>query len=667
MVKNSNDRWAVLIGINGYHESLGRLKYSVNDCRRLAEVLTTGDDAFPADHVLVLADDEEAERKPTYANIHSWLASWLAQPGEDDTVLVFFAGHGREMDGKCYLVPGDATLQTIHVMGISVSHVQELLNRCKARQKVLILDACHSGAGRDVSTMAAPMMDALSAGKGIYTMTSCDVDEVSHEWEEKAQGVFSYYLAEALSGSCPPDAHGRITAEAVYDWVYDRVLRWARKSRCSQNPKRISNTRGAIMLRKADPDWKALAEALQAKLDVSESAVIGLQEETDRLEARENALRQIRQKARSRIAESGPPKNKRSQKQLAAELGKELTSACLSRDEILAVVQDEVAVAVDGNRRNGPAEETSLRRIEELEREKRGLETVLRKSKQQVSSLSKQGDGRRRQFARTWGIGILGLFLASTIVLGVVGLAADISLLSLIGLSIWLVAVSAFVYVQRHAGYDFRGSLAGMGVMIGLLVLLGIELVVTPVPFLAYTPGVGELVVRSYQQTMVSAEHLFEGGQILEAEKVASELEENLRNASHPELAKVHKGIVAALETKILPKYYVLKGIWEKNGRLLSWDDTEKSAVLLAEFPRIDKFYPSPDGKFIAMLVNDGNQIFVVNRDGGGLLAAVPKHRYGYHLDGWSGPSTLTVTVLAHRRNYYKKKEVTIINTASGE
>ena len=35
-------RWAVLIGINGYHESLGRLKYSVNDCRRLAEVLTTG-------------------------------------------------------------------------------------------------------------------------------------------------------------------------------------------------------------------------------------------------------------------------------------------------------------------------------------------------------------------------------------------------------------------------------------------------------------------------------------------------------------------------------------------------------------------------------------------------------------------------------------------------
>jgi len=34
-MKDSNNKWAVLIGINGYHESLGRLKYSVNDCRRL--------------------------------------------------------------------------------------------------------------------------------------------------------------------------------------------------------------------------------------------------------------------------------------------------------------------------------------------------------------------------------------------------------------------------------------------------------------------------------------------------------------------------------------------------------------------------------------------------------------------------------------------------------
>lgn len=249
MTQKRARQWAVLIGINGYHESLGRLRYSVNDCRRLAEVLTTGDDAFPADQVLVLADDEDDERKPTYANIHSWLASYLAQPDENDTVLVFFAGHGREMDGDSYLVPADATLQTLHVTGIPVSYVQQLLTRCNARQKLLVLDACHSGAGsRDVSTMAAPMMETLSAGKGIYTITSCDVDELSHEWDDKKQGVFSYYLAEALSGSCPPDPHGRITAEAVYDWTFENVRTWSAQHRCSQNPQRFSQGMGQVVL-----------------------------------------------------------------------------------------------------------------------------------------------------------------------------------------------------------------------------------------------------------------------------------------------------------------------------------------------------------------------------------------------------------------------------------
>ncbi len=294
MVRHSNNRWALLIGVNGYHESLGELKYSINDCRRLAGVLTTGDDAFPTENVLVLADDEGDERRPTYAGIHSWLASWLAQPDEDDTVLVDFAGHGREIDGKCYLVPGDATLQTIHVTGIPVPYVQELLERCKARQKVLILDACHSGAGRDVSSMAAPMMEALSAGKGITTLTSCGEDELSHEWHEKNQGVFSYYLGEALSGSCPPDAHGRITADAVYDWVYQRVQRWASEHRCSQNPRRMASTSGTITLRQSDPDWRQIARDLQSRLDREETEQSTLRQELAALRARSDPEMELR-------------------------------------------------------------------------------------------------------------------------------------------------------------------------------------------------------------------------------------------------------------------------------------------------------------------------------------------------------------------------------------
>ncbi len=251
-------KWAILIGIDQYHESLGALKYAARDCRRLAEVLKSDAGGYASDRVLILADDEATDQRPTYANIHSWLASWLAQPEDDDTVFVFFAGHGREMSGKCYLVPGDATLQTLHVTGIPVPYVQELLDRCRARQKILVLDACHSGAGRDVVTMSAGMLDDIAAAKGIYTITSCDAAELSHEWAEKGHGVFSYYLAEALAGSCPFDLDGRLTLDGVYEWTHARVREWARAHRAQQTPKRVCKGTGQIILNRLETNENIL-------------------------------------------------------------------------------------------------------------------------------------------------------------------------------------------------------------------------------------------------------------------------------------------------------------------------------------------------------------------------------------------------------------------------
>lgn len=231
---------ALVIGVGRYADPQYDLSYARSDAEAMAELLGN---EFGFDQVWTLYDNEA-----TRQNLIRFFEQDLQRTEEDDGLLIFFAGHGREMGGKCYLVPGDATLQTIHVTGIPVPYIQELLNRCKARQKVLILDACHSGAGRDVSTMAAPMMETLSAGKGIYTLTSCDVDELSHEWDEKKQGVFSYYLAEALSGSCPPDGRGQLTVDGIYDWVYDQVTKWATTSRCQQSPRRICQLAGTISL-----------------------------------------------------------------------------------------------------------------------------------------------------------------------------------------------------------------------------------------------------------------------------------------------------------------------------------------------------------------------------------------------------------------------------------
>ena len=65
-------------------------------------------------------------------------------------------------------------------------------------QKMFVLDACLSGAGCDVTTMASSMMDTLSLGEGTLTITSWGVELViprltrgirSCHWWETAWGI----------------------------------------------------------------------------------------------------------------------------------------------------------------------------------------------------------------------------------------------------------------------------------------------------------------------------------------------------------------------------------------------------------------------------------------------------------------------------------------------
>lgn len=279
-------KWALLIGIDRYHESLGSLKYAGADCRLLRDTLVNGPLGFPEDQVLLLDDTQDAEHRPTFANIHSVLGSWLAAPGDDVLVLVFFAGHGRLVDGSTYLAPGDATLASIHTLGIPLRYVQDVMERCKARRKLLVVDACHSGAGRDVAVMSTGMQEALAGGSGFYTIASCGPEELSHEWVEKGQGVFTHFLAEALRGGCSPAADGKLTLDRVYEWVHDHVAKWAAQHRCSQTPQRFARGAGDIILAECAPDYEALAEQYRKELDAAKARLAEkeLRETRDRLE-----------------------------------------------------------------------------------------------------------------------------------------------------------------------------------------------------------------------------------------------------------------------------------------------------------------------------------------------------------------------------------------------
>lgn len=627
---NVTNKYAILIGINGYHESLGRLKYCVNDVRRLADVLTQGEDAFPKDRLLVLTDDGEQERCPTYANIHSWLASYLAQAEDDDTVFVYFAGHGREHGGKAYLLPSDATLQTVHVTGIPVSYVQELLERCNARQKVLVLDACHSGAGRDVAAMSAGILNELSAGKGIYTITSCDASELSHEWTDRKQGVFSFFLAEALSGGCVPDAKGRITIDSVYEYVYDKVRSWARRNRCAQSPKRFQHGSGVIALQHAAPDWKEIAGRLERQLKRTEKELEDAREQLDEERARAEGITRLRQAVRDFVTENEGKWSKREWQETRKTLRSRFSSLSMKSSDFDDLLAEERSQWLGDQQEDAASKQAGVGlQIHNLQRS-------LDKAKEENSGLRArlQPVARKRRLA---------LYL-----IGALALVA-------VGFCMWtfraaLPIVGPHILGGYRQQYEAAKQWADSGdyrraYEVGMQLEAKLRAAYTPEMQdlrRAVTAEMGTRILPAYYGGEYDAMIAKATAKNIEAAYVRGQaLLTALLHHKDPALGSLREQVRSKLDGEISPAYYEAKGFWIEGSKLMAWDATGRQVKVIAAFKSIDQFLLSPDKTKIACAVNGQDEVYVVDIDGANLSRVTYGGR-NYELNGWTGADALS-------------------------
>ena len=142
---------AVVIGINAYANGIPRLTTAVNDATRLAELLR---DAHGYETILLT---EPATGQPvTRARLRTLFTEALpARLGEDDRLLVYFAGHGVALDGddgpRGYLVPQDARPGDSASM-LAMTDLHAWLTALPCRHMLAILDCCFAGAFRWAAT-----------------------------------------------------------------------------------------------------------------------------------------------------------------------------------------------------------------------------------------------------------------------------------------------------------------------------------------------------------------------------------------------------------------------------------------------------------------------------------------------------------------------------------
>lgn len=249
-VLNTGKAWAVLVGVNHYENQphIPLLHVCVDDVTAVHAALCG---EYTAARLLT---DDTPERLPTRANILGELSSVAQAAGEGDLLLFYFSGHGIADEGEGYLLPRDARLAALRHTAVAMKDVREIIEASPARAKVIVLDACHSGAaiGKAGPAMTPEFIQRVfTEAEGMAVLASCKQGQQSWEWPEAGCSVFTHFLLEALSGKADFDGKGFVTVSDASRYVTDGVKAWAVDHGVPQTPTLQYTVVGDIVLVRA--------------------------------------------------------------------------------------------------------------------------------------------------------------------------------------------------------------------------------------------------------------------------------------------------------------------------------------------------------------------------------------------------------------------------------
>ena len=171
----AQNRLALVIGNDSY-QNVPKLRKAVNDANGIGQTLSN-----LGFSVTIATDVSRRQMNKTLQNFNNKIFA-------GDTVLLFFAGHGVEIEGENYLLPidvPDATIEQrdfIKSESVRLNRVLSDLRAKKARLNIVILDACRNNpfskkASRSLGSEKG--LARLSPPQGTFVMYSADVGEAA--------------------------------------------------------------------------------------------------------------------------------------------------------------------------------------------------------------------------------------------------------------------------------------------------------------------------------------------------------------------------------------------------------------------------------------------------------------------------------------------------------
>ncbi|MGK3982334.1 caspase family protein [Sorangium sp. So ce136] len=223
-------RKALIIGID-YYEHVNRLHGCVNDAHNVASILErNGDGSVNFDVRLLTGTGPE----DTVSRGELREAVQQLFQNDSDVALLYFAGHGHVEETGGYLMASDVPTGN---GGLPLNEVMTFVNKSPAKNRVMILDSCHSGIAGNLDAGA----NVVQLSEGVTILTASAKDQYASE--ENGAGVFSALLVDALGGAAA-NLVGEITPGSVYAHIDQSLGSW------DQRPLFKTNVKKFVWLRK---------------------------------------------------------------------------------------------------------------------------------------------------------------------------------------------------------------------------------------------------------------------------------------------------------------------------------------------------------------------------------------------------------------------------------
>ncbi len=246
------DLYLVAVGVSEYNNAEMNLRYAAKDASDMIEEMKSAGNFGNINTKLIVNGDATLE------NIKA-AKQFLKQAKPWDVTIIYFAGHGLLSDDlDWYFATADVDFNKPELRGLVYDELEGLFDSIPSRNRLLLLDACHSGevdkesmtltstgnmaanvGARGFKMVKQPeiglansfklmqtLFGNLERGTGAVVISSAGGAEFAFESNQWKNGLFTYCLLNGLKTmKADKNKDGEITVSELRNYVSDEVKR----------------------------------------------------------------------------------------------------------------------------------------------------------------------------------------------------------------------------------------------------------------------------------------------------------------------------------------------------------------------------------------------------------------------------------------------------------